>query len=398
LTPDRSARQGDIFSDMRTARRTHGFTESVIRGMTRLANEHGAINLAQGFPNFPTPEILKEAAARAIRDDVNQYAITWGAARLRNALAAKYQDWYDLPVDPMTQVTVTCGATEAMAAALLAVVNPGDEVIVFEPFYENYGPDAILCDARPVYVPLVAGQPLDLDRLEAAFGPKTSAIVVCTPNNPTGRVLSRVELDGIAELCRRHDALAVTDEIYEHIYYEGRHIPIATLPGMAERTITISGASKTFAVTGWRIGTIVAPPDVTDAIRKVHDFLTVGAPAPLQEGVAVALETLGDDYYAGLARDYRKRRDILCDGLARAGFRCQVPEGAYYVIADFSDLSDLPDDKFAEWLTIERGVATVPGSSFCSRPELGRTWIRFAFCKTDEMLQEAVERLQTVRD
>ena len=398
MTPDRSARQGDIFADMRTARRTHGFTESVIRGMTRLANEHGAINLAQGFPNFPTPEILKEAAARAIRDDVNQYAITWGAARLRNALAAKYQDWYDLPVDPMTQVTVTCGATEAMAAALLAVVNPGDEVIVFEPFYENYGPDAILCDARPVYVPLVAGQPLDLDRLEAAFGPKTSAIVVCTPNNPTGRVLSRVELDGIAELCRRHDALAVTDEIYEHIYYEGRHIPIATLPGMAERTITISGASKTFAVTGWRIGTIVAPPDVTDAIRKVHDFLTVGAPAPLQEGVAVALETLGDDYYAGLARDYRKRRDILCDGLARAGFRCQVPEGAYYVIADFSDLSDLPDDKFAEWLTIERGVATVPGSSFCSRPELGRTWIRFAFCKTDEMLQEAVERLQTVRD
>ena len=398
MTPDRSARQGDIFSDMRTARRTHGFTESVIRGMTRLANEHGAINLAQGFPNFPAPEILKEAAARAIRDDVNQYAITWGAARLRNALAAKYQDWYDLPVDPMTQVTVTCGATEAMASALLAVVNPGDEVIVFEPFYENYGPDAILCDARPVYVPLAAGETIDLDRLAAAFGPRTRAIIICTPNNPTGRVLTRAELDGVAELCRRHDAYAVTDEIYEHIYYEGEHIPIATLPGMAERTITISGASKTFAVTGWRIGTIVAPPDVTDAIRKVHDFLTVGAPAPLQEGVAVALETLGDDYYEGLARDYRRRRDILCAGIAQAGFRCQIPEGAYYVIADFSDLSDLPDDKFAEWLTIERGVATVPGSSFCSQPELGRTWIRFAFCKTDELLQEAVERLQTARD
>jgi aminotransferase len=383
---------------MRTARRTHGFTESVIRGMTRLANEHGAINLSQGFPNFPAPTVLKEAAARAIRDDVNQYAITWGAARLRNALAAKYQDWYNLAVDPMTQVTVTCGATEAMAASLLAVVNPGDEVIVFEPFYENYGPDAILCDARPVYVPLVPGEPLDLDRLAAAFSPRTRAIIVCTPNNPTGRVLTRAELEAIADLCRRHDAFAVTDEIYEHIYYEGEHIPLATLPEMAERTITISGASKTFSVTGWRIGTIIAPPDVTDAIRKVHDFLTVGAPAPLQEGVAVAMETLGDDYYEELARDYRRRRDILCAGLVKAGFRCHPPQGAYYVIADFSDLSDLPDDKFAEWLTIEHGVATVPGSSFCSRPELGRSWIRFAFCKTEEMLKAAVEKLARVRD
>jgi aminotransferase len=383
---------------MRTARRTHGFTESVIRGMTRLANEHKAINLAQGFPNFPAPAVLKEAAARAIRDDVNQYAITWGAARLRNALAAKYQDWYGLPVDPMTQVTVTCGATEAMAASLLAVVDPGDEVVVFEPFYENYGPDAILCDARPVYVPLAPGEPLDLDRLAVAFSPRTRAIIVCTPNNPTGRVLTRAELEGIAELCRRHDAYAVTDEIYEHIYYEGEHIPIATLPEMADRTITISGASKTFGVTGWRIGTIVAPPGVTDAIRKVHDFLTVGAPAPLQEAVAVGIETLGDDYYEGLARQYRKRRDILCPGLVRAGFRCQVPQGAYYVMADFSGLSDLPDDKFAEWLTAERGVAPVPGSSFYSRPELGRKFVRFAFCKTEEMLRDAVERLQRVRD
>jgi len=390
--------ESTIFLCMRTARRTHGFTESVIRGMTRLANEHGAINLSQGFPNFPAPAVLKEAAARAIRDDVNQYAITWGAARLRNALAAKYQDWYRMAVDPMTQVTVTCGATEAMAAALLAVVNPGDEVVVFEPFYENYGPDAILCDARPVFVPLGPGDPLDLDRLAAAFGPRTRAIIVCTPNNPTGRVLTRAELEAIADLCRRHDAFAVTDEIYEHIYYEGEHIPIATLPEMAERTITISGASKTFSVTGWRIGTIVAPPDVTDAIRKVHDFLTVGAPAPLQEGVAVALETLGDDYYEGLARDYRKRRDILCAGLVKAGFKCRPPQGAYYVIADFSELSDLPDDKFAEWLTIEHGVATVPGSSFCSQPELGRNWIRFAFCKTEEMLKAAVEKLARVRD
>ncbi|MEX2155528.1 MAG: aminotransferase class I/II-fold pyridoxal phosphate-dependent enzyme [Gemmatimonadales bacterium] len=383
---------------MRTARRTHGFTESVIRGMTRLAHEHKAINLAQGFPNFPCPDVLKEAAARAIRDDVNQYAITWGATRLRNALAAKYQDWYSLPVDPMTQVTVTCGATEAMAASLLGIVNPGDEVVVFEPFYENYGPDAILCDARPVFVPMTADQPLDLDRLAAAFGPKTRAIIVCTPNNPTGRVLSRAELEAIAGLCRRHDAFAVTDEIYEHIYYEGQHIPIATLPDMGERTITISGASKTFSITGWRIGTIVAPPDVSDAIRKVHDFLTVGAPAPLQEAVAVGIETLGDDYYEGLARDYRKRRDILCDGLIRAGFKCRPPQGAYYVMADFSGLSGLPDDEFAKWLTAEHGVAPVPGSSFYSRPELGRKFVRFAFCKTEDLLREAVARLHRVRD
>ncbi|HXM37110.1 MAG TPA: aminotransferase class I/II-fold pyridoxal phosphate-dependent enzyme [Gemmatimonadales bacterium] len=383
---------------MRTARRTHGFTESVIRGMTRLANEHKAINLAQGFPNFPCPDVLKEAAARAIRDNVNQYAITWGAKHLRDALARKYHEWYGMAVNPETDLTVTCGATEAMASALLGVVNPGDEVVVFEPFYENYGPDAILCDARPVFVPMEAAKPLDLDRLAAAFGPQTRAIIVCTPNNPTGRVLSRAELEAIAELCRRHDAFAVTDEIYEHIYYEGQHIPIATLPGMAERTITISGASKTFSITGWRIGTIVAPPDLTDAIRKVHDFLTVGAPAPLQEAVAVGIETLGDDYYEGLARDYRKRRDLLCDGLATAGFKCQPPQGAYYVMADFSDLSDLPDDQFAKWLTTEHGVTPVPGSSFYSRPELGRTLVRFAFCKTDTMLRDAAARLQRVRD
>ena len=285
---------------------------------------------------------------------------------------------------------MTCGATEAMASALLGIVDPGDEVVVFEPFYENYGPDAILCDARPVFVPMAAGQSLDLDRLSAAFGPKTKAIIICTPNNPTGHVLSRRELEAIAELCRRHDAFAVTDEIYEHIYYEGEHIPIATLPGMADRTITISGASKTFSVTGWRIGTIISPPDVTDAIRKVHDFLTVGAPAPLQEAIAVGMETLGDDY--------KRRRDILCAGLLKAGFTCRPPEGAYYVMTDFSSLSALPDDEFAKWLTAEHGVAPVPGSSFYSRPELGRTQVRFAFCKTDDMLQQAVDRLQRVRD
>src|SRR5258707_5680699 len=305
---------------MRTARRTHTFTESVIRGMTRLAAEHGAINLAQGFPNFPAPEVLKEAAVAALRADINQYAITWGAKRLRDAIARKYREWYGLEVNPETELTVTGGATEAMAATLLALVDPGEEVIVFEPFYENYGPDAILCDAKPVFVPLLPGEPLDLDRLAAVFSRKTRAIVVNTPGNPSGRVLTRAELEGIAELCRRHDAWAVTDEIYEHILYEGTHLPIATFPGMRERTITISGASKTFSITGWRIGTIVAPAAITDAIRKVHDFLTVGAPAPLQEGLAVAMETLGRGYYDSLAGEDRARRDLLVDSLDAAGF------------------------------------------------------------------------------
>jgi aminotransferase len=301
-------------------------------------------------------------------------------------------------VDPETEITVTCGATEAMASALLAIVDPGDEVIVFEPFYENYGPDAILCGAKPVYVPMPAAEELDLDRLARAFSRHTRAIIVCTPNNPTGRVLSRPELERIAELCRRHDAYAVTDEIYEHIYYEGEHVPLATLDGMRERTITISGASKTFSVTGWRVGTIVAPPPATDAIRKVHDFLTVGAPAPLQEAIAVGLETLGDDYYESLARAYRARRDLLCRALVDAGFRCTPPQGAYYVLADFSGISALPDDEFSYWLTKEVGVAPVPGSSFFSRPELGRRLVRFAFCKTEDLLGEAARRLARVAE
>jgi aminotransferase len=382
---------------MHTARRTHGFTESVIRSMTRLATEHGAINLAQGFPNFPCPDVLKEGAAKAIRDDINQYAITWGSKRLRNALTRKYAEWYGMTVDPERQLTVCCGATEAMAATLLAIVDPGDEVIVFEPFYENYGPDAILCGATPVFVPIESDRPLDLDRLRAAFGPRTRAIIVNTPNNPAGRVLTRAELEAIAELCQAHDAWAVTDEIYEHILYSGEHIPMATLAGMADRTITISGASKTFSVTGWRVGTIVAPAGVTDAIRKVHDFLTVGSPAPLQEGVAAALETLGRDYYEGLARQYRERRDTLVPALQAAGFRCTSPEGAYYVLADFSAFSDEPDDAFAFWLTKEIGVAPVPGSSFYSRPELGRKQVRFAFCKTLPMLKDAAVKLSKLK-
>ncbi len=383
---------------MHTARRTHGYTESVIRMMTRLAARHGAINLAQGFPNFPAPDVLKEGAAAAIHGDVNQYAITWGAKRFRDALVAKYADWYGMEIDPETEVTVTCGATEAVVATLLAIVDPGDEVIVLEPFYENYGPDTVLCAAKPVFVPLGDGWRIDFDQLRAVFSERTRAIVVNTPNNPTGRVFSREELEGIAALCREFDAYAVTDEVYEHIVYDGHgHVPMATLPGMRDRTITVSGASKTFAVTGWRIGTIVAHPEVTDAIRKVHDFLTVGAPAPLQEGVAAGMETLPAEYYDELGELYRRKRDIFYGSLVDAGFECAPPEGAYYILADFSNLSDLPDDRFAEWLTVEVGVAPVPGSSFFNDPNDGRRLVRFAFCKTDDLLEEAAERLSAVR-
>ena len=374
-------------------RRTSGFTESVIRGMSVLAREHGAINLAQGFPDFPAPDVLKEAAARAIMADVNQYAITLGSRRLREALARAYHDWYGMAVDPDAQITVCCGSTEAMVASLMAIVDPGDEVLVFDPFYENYGPDAILCGATLIHVPLPLGGALDLERLAAAFSPRTRAIILNTPANPTGRVFSRPELEAIAELCRRFDCWAVTDEIYEHIRYEGPHVPLASLPGMAERTITVSGASKTFAVTGWRIGWAVAPAGVTSAIRKVHDFLTVGAPAPLMEAVAEALERLPASFYGQLACEYCGRRDLLHEVLTRHGFKADKPAGAYYILADYSALSDLPDPDFARWLTREVGVAPVPGSSFFSTPDPGRRLVRFAFCKRDETLRAAAERL-----
>ena len=378
---------------MRTARRTHQFTESVIREMTRVADECGAINLAQGFPDFPAPEALKEAAVRALREDVNQYAVTWGAPRLRRAVAASYGRWYGMTVDSEREVTVTCGATEAMASVLIALVDPGDEVIILEPFYENYGPDAVLCGAKPVFVPVEPGKGIDLDRLAAAFSPATRAIILNTPNNPTGHVLTRAELEAIAELCRRYHTWAVTDEIYEHILYEGVHTPMATIPGMRERTVTVSGASKTFSVTGWRIGTVVAPEGATGAIRKVHDFLTVGAPAPLQQAVAVAMETLGDEYYRELEAAYRSRRDLLVSALREAGFRCEPPAGAYYVLADFDALSDEDDRSFSLRLAREAGVAPVPGSSFYSNPANGRRTVRFAFCKSESLLIEAAQRL-----
>ncbi|TME73951.1 MAG: aminotransferase class I/II-fold pyridoxal phosphate-dependent enzyme [Chloroflexi bacterium] len=366
--------------------------------MTRLNAIHGGINLAQGFPNFAAPQALKDAAKRAIDADINQYAITWGAKSLRDALSRTYAELYGMRVDPETMLTVTCGATEAMISTLLALVDPGDEVIVLEPFYENYGPDADIAGARPVYVPLRPPENVfDRDELRKAFGPRTKAIIVNTPNNPTGRVFTRDELTFIASLCVEHDVVAVTDEIYEHIRYEGEHIPIATLPGMAERTVTISGASKTFSVTGWRVGWIVAPPELTAGIRKVHDFVTVGAPAPLQEAVAEGL-ALGRLYYDSLATEYRKRRDLLVPALEAAGFAPRRPEGAYYVLCDITRFGFDDDTAFARWLVSEVGVAGVPGSSFYSEPALGKHLIRFTFCKTHDVLEAAAERLGRTRE
>jgi aspartate/methionine/tyrosine aminotransferase len=383
---------------VKLAARTAGFTESVIREMTRLNAIHGGINLAQGFPNFAAPQALKDAAKRAIDADINQYAITWGAKSLRDALSRTYAELYGMTVDPETMLTVTCGATEAMISTLLALVDPGDEVIVLEPFYENYGPDADIAGARPVYVPLRPPENVfDRDELRKAFGPRTKAIIVNTPNNPTGRVFTRDELTFIASLCIEHDVVAVTDEIYEHIRYEGEHIPMATLPGMSERTVTISGASKTFSVTGWRVGWIVAPPELTSGIRKVHDFVTVGAPAPLQEAVAVGLG-LGRAYYDTLSTEYRKRRDILVGALETAGFAPRRPAGAYYVLCDITPFGFDDDTAFARWLVSEVGVAGVPGSSFYSEPALGKHLIRFTFCKTHDVLAQAAEKLMRTRE
>ena len=378
--------------------RAASFTESVIREMTRHAAQHDAVNLAQGFPDFACPPELKEAAKAAIDRDINQYAITWGARDFREAIAAKTARFYPgWQVDPETDLTVTCGATEGMIAAMLALVDPGEEVIVFEPFYENYGPDAILSGAIPRYVTL--HEPdwrIDPDELAAAFGPSTRAIILNSPHNPTGKVFSRVELELIASLAQQHDALVLTDDIYEHIVYDGEHVPMATLPGMAERTVAVNSLSKTYSVTGWRVGWVIAPAPLTSAIRKVHDFLTVGAAAPLQAAGAVAL-ALPDAYYATLADDYRRRRDLLLPSLEAAGLRPFVPDGAYYVMVEIGDVTDEDDVTFARRLTADPGVASVPGSSFYSRPELGRTKVRFAFPKRDETLAEAARRLRRIR-
>ena len=371
------------------------FTESVIREMTRQAHLYGAINLSQGFPDFPAPEELKLAACDAIMADINQYAITWGAKNFRDAIAEKSSWYLGMEVDPEREITVTCGSTEAMLASLMAIVNPGDEVIVFEPFYENYGPDAILSGATPRYVTLHAPDwSFDTDELQSAFNDNTKAIIINTPNNPTGKVFSRSELEEIAALCHRWNVIAITDEIYEHILFnDKKHIAMATLDGMRDRTITINGLSKTYSVTGWRVGYTIAPPEITLAIRKVHDFLTVGAAAPLQEAGARALR-LPRSYYDQLQADYSTRRDRILPVLKEAGFKCFDPDGAYYVMTDITAFGYVDDVEFARFLVKEIGVAVVPGSSFYHEPQLGRAQVRFTFCKRDETLQAAEERLQ----
>ncbi|HLK58567.1 MAG TPA: aminotransferase class I/II-fold pyridoxal phosphate-dependent enzyme [Chthonomonadaceae bacterium] len=382
---------------IRTSQKASRFGESVIREMTRLFLARGdkpGVNLAQGFPDFPAPAEMKDAACRAIQADINQYAITWGAKPLRNAISAPTARFYGVTPDPEREITVSCGATEAMMAAMLAIVDPGDEVIVFEPFYENYGPDAILSGAVPRFITL--HEPdwhFDPDALATAFNDRTRAIIINTPNNPTGKIFTREELIFIADLCQKWNVTAITDEIYEHIVYEGQHLRMADLPGMAALTITISGLSKTFSATGWRIGWLIAPPEATNAIRKVHDFLTVGAAAPLQEGAAHALG-FPDAYYHGLADHYRGKRDFTLALLREVGFQVYEPHGAYYIMTDIAGLSHEDDVTFARRLIAEIGVATVPGSSFYRDPERGRSKIRFCYCKKPETLEAAATLLR----
>ncbi len=381
------------------------FTESVIREMTRLAMKHNAVNLSQGFPDFAAPELIKEAARQAISDDVNQYAITWGAKSLRDAVIDKFARTQKIQYDPEREITICCGSTEAMMSSMMAIINPGDEIVVFEPFYENYGPDAILSGASPRFVRL---QPpdwtFDEKELAAAFGPRTKAIIVNTPNNPTGKVFSRGELEFIRDLCLRWNAYCITDEIYEHILYDGtEHVSMARIDGMRDHTIVINGMSKTYSVTGWRVGWALAPPEVTQSIRKVHDFLTVGAAAPLQQAGALALKS-PQSYYDNLAVTYEKKRARLLGILEKSGFTVYKPRGAYYIMTDISrfnfDELKFPaasrDVRFAKYLVEHIGVACVPGSSFYNDAQDGATQVRFTFCKKEETLAAAEVRFASL--
>ena len=374
------------------------FTESVIRGMSVEAAKYQAVNLAQGMPDLSAPDEIKEAACKAIQADINQYAITWGAKNLRYAIAEHAQWHLGLAIDPETEITVTCGSTEAMLVALLSMINPGDEVILSQPFYENYWPDCVLAGAVPRFVPLRGPDwKYDPDELANTFNDRTKAIVLCNPNNPTGTVLGRDDLDMIARLCQDWDVIAITDEIYEHILYDGaKHIALATLEGMRDRTVTIGGMSKTYAVTGWRIGTIMASASLTKAFRQIHDYVSIGAAAPLQEAGATAYR-LPRDYYDKLASDYQARRDKLCSALTTIGFDLEPPKGAYYVMAGIEAFGATDDVAFAQTLVRDYGVATVPGSSFFHDKSLGRNLIRFCFCKRDETLDLAIERLGKLR-
>lgn len=374
------------------------FTESVIREMTRLAMRYDAVNLAQGFPDFAAPAEIKEAARQAIADDINQYAITWGAKSLRDAVVEKFARTQGVQADPEREITICCGSTEAMMSSMMAIINPGDEVVVLEPFYENYGPDAILSGATPRFVKLRPPDwTFDEKELAAAFGRRTKAIILNTPNNPTGKVFTRAELEFIRDLCVRWKAFCITDEIYEHILYDGAvHVPIASLPGMRQRSILVNSMSKTYAVTGWRVGWVLAPPDLTDSIRQVHDFLTVGAAAPLQQAGVTAL-TMADSYYHGLAAEYAKRRDHIVTTLESAGFRCFVPRGAYYIMTDISGLGYSDDVALVRHLIETLGVAAVPGSSFYAHPGGGSQQVRFCFCKKYETLEAARHQLMKLQ-
>src|ERR1700722_1890010 len=375
------------------------FTESVIREMTRLALKHNAVNLSQGFPDFAAPEVIKEAARQAISDDINQYAITWGAKALRDAIVEKFERTQGIRVDPEREITICCGSTEAMMSAMMAFINPGDEIVVFEPYYENYGPDAILSGATPRFVKMKPPAnendvwSYDPDELAAAFGPKTKAIILNTPNNPTGKVFTRAELEFIRDLCVRWNAYCVTDEIYEHILYDGtEHITMARIDGMRERTIVINGMSKTYSVTGWRVGWAIAPAETTAAIRKVHDFLTVGAAAPLQQAGSIALKS-PQSYYEKLATTYAEKRARLLKILTASGFKVYKPLGAYYIMTDISAFGFPDDVAFAKFLVEKVGVAVVPGSSFYNDARDGASQVRFTFCKKETTLAAAEERL-----
>ncbi|MCE8429034.1 MAG: aminotransferase class I/II-fold pyridoxal phosphate-dependent enzyme [Candidatus Methanoperedens sp.] len=373
--------------------RLEHFTESVIRDMSQLAVIHHAVNLAQGFPDFPAPDEIKRAAVAAIMEDYNQYSITWGGKELRNAISQKAHKYNHIEADPETDITVTCGVTEALMASMLALINEGDEVIIFEPFYESYGPDSAVSGAIPQFVPLNHDFSINEEALVSAFNKKTRALIINTPSNPCGKVFTKDELKLIADLCVEHDVIAVSDEIYEYIIFDGRkHISIGSFDEMRDKTITLSGFSKTYSVTGWRIGYAIAEKTLSSAVRKVHDFLTVGAPTPLQCACLTGLN-FPDSYYKGHAAMYQRKRDYLHDTLTKAGFRCHLPEGAYYILADMPEGTEMDSLAYARYLTNEIGVAAVPGTSFY-HSELGKHKLRFTFSKKDETLQEAARRLE----
>ncbi|MBQ5338106.1 MAG: aminotransferase class I/II-fold pyridoxal phosphate-dependent enzyme [Oscillospiraceae bacterium] len=376
--------------------RTAGFTDSVIRRMTRISNQFGAVNLSQGFPDFDPPKAILDRLAEVTREDFHQYSITWGALNFREALAAKYEHFAGRAIDPNGEIVVTCGSTEAMMAAMMSVTNPADKVIVFSPFYENYGADTILSDAEPIYVPLIPPAfTFDADVLEAAFRQHPKALILCNPSNPCGKVFTRQELEVIADLAKKYDTFVITDEVYEHILYQPhRHTYLATLPGMWERTIQCSSLSKTYSITGWRLGYVIAAPEIIETVKKVHDFLTVGAAAPLQEAAVTGLR-FGDDYYTALQQEYTEKRDLFLKGLDRIGIAHTVPEGAYYILLDISEFGFANDLEFCELLAEKVGVGAVPGSSFFREPE--NRYIRLHFAKKQQTLEDALSRLADIR-